>query len=347
MTDTSFPAHISVDRDVDINGLPVLTATVTPDADSAALPLPDGPDGPIGDRGSAQAPFIKVGTIANAGARPTGLGADDRGKWWHRLDDNGMDFWTGTSWVHSPDAVGDQGSNAPATTITTTTLHDPALTVPAVKVTGSGPDLAVAVTVPAGLQGIPGPAGASGAISDATDYDDSTGPTQGSVLAYNLGAKKWRVQPPPGGFGPWSWWGTDFAADQEVATDKLIAGTFTLPALPFQWRPVVYGHLAIYCQLVSSTNAVAYARLNNSNGIMLATAAGARIDGSYNPLALNPTYGDEGTKPLSPSSTYATVPAYQSASIVVTVERVGSASSTAKIGYRQSGASLVVWAMPV
>ena len=278
---------------------------------------------------------------------PTIVGSKSGGQWWHRLDDDGMDHWSGAEWVHSPGAIGDRGPDAPATSVTVTTTHDAALTVPALNVTGPGPELTIQATAPAGPQGPAGPAGASGAIADATDFDDSTGPTQGSVFAFNRGSRTWKVQPPPGGFGPWSWWGTDFAADQQAATSKLIAGTFAIPALPFDWRPEVYGHLTIFCQAVAGVDVVAYARLNNSNGIMLATAAGIRTVGSYDPYALNPAYGDEGTKPLSPASSYAVVPAYQTAAIVVTAERIGATNTTAAIGCKQANASLVVWARPV
>ncbi|AHH16593.1 putative phage tail protein [Nocardia nova SH22a] len=348
MSDIAFSAHLTVTEDIDPDGnLPILTAAVQLDDDAAALPLPGGPQGDFGDRGAPQAPFVKMGTVANEAARPTGLGAGDRGKWWHRLDDDGMDVWTGTAWTHSAAAVGPQGDPAPATTLDVTTVHDAALTIPAIKITGPGPALTAIVTAPAGLPGPAGPAGDSGAIATATDYDGSTAPLQGGVMAYNLGSKKWRALPPPGGYGPWSWYGTDFAADQETATDKLIAGTFGLPALPFQYRPLVFAQLATYCQTGQNSDVLACVRLNNSNGVLLAQAAGIRADGNYNLYGLNPTYGDDATKPLSPSSAYATVPAYQPASLVVTAERVGSTTSNATIGYKQATASLVVWAMPV
>lgn len=345
MTDASFPAHVTVDSETDLDGLPVLTATVTTDPETAALPLPDGDDGLTGDRGAPRAPFAKMGAIADEAARPTGLGADDRGKWWHRLDDDGLDYWTGTAWVHSAGAVGEQGPVAPAATVTTTTVHDAALTTPAVKVTGPGPALQVTVTAPAGLQGAQGASGASGSISAATDFDDSVGPTQGSVFAYLAGSRRWRVLPPPVGLGPWAWRGTDFAADAEQATDKLIAGTLSLPPMPFRYRPVVFGRASIYA---SSTNItpVAYVRLGNSNGVMVATGAGNRISGNYCPVPLVPAYGDEGTKSLSPVSDYATVPAYQATALVATVERVGSSTSSGTIGYTQAYWNLVCWAIP-
>ncbi|MBF6326762.1 hypothetical protein [Nocardia cyriacigeorgica] len=348
MPDVSFPARLVVTREVDDDGLPILTATVIPAESAAAMPLPAGPAGPPGPRGATQSTFRKSGEIANAAARPTGLGPEDRGRWWHRLDTNGMDVWTGTAWQHSPDAVGPQGPTAYPNTLAVTTVHNPALTVPAVKFTGSGADQQLAVTVPAGLPGPPGPSGSSGAITEATDFDDTMGPTQRSMFGLNVGARKWRPLPPPNGFGPWSWYGAaDFnAASGNVNAAKLTAGQFTVPALPFRWRPLAWAQLEIYCQQGHNSHAVGYVRLNNSNGVSVAHGAGARLTGQYFQVAMVPTFGDEGTKPLGPASTYATVPANTEATLVVTAERVGGTNSAAEIGYGVGRASLVVWAIP-
>ncbi|WP_280410683.1 hypothetical protein [Nocardia asiatica] len=346
MSDVSFPARIVVTEGVDDDGLPILTAVIVP-ADSALDdPLPAGLDGLQGPRGVPGTTFAKQGTIANAAARPTGLGADDRGKWWHRTDDNGMDVWDGSAWHHSPGAVGPQGPAAAPNTITVTTVHDPALTVPAVRFTGNGADQELTVTVPAGLQGPKGPAGASGSIGTADDFDTKVGPTQRSMFGYQLGTRKWQVLPPPNGFGPWSWYQEDFAANQQVAVSQLIAGTFTVPALPFRYRPLVFAQLHTYCQTGWESVAIGYVRLNNANGLVLATGALARVTGTYQLTPMPPAYGDEGTKPLGPNSTYATVPANTPAPLVVTVERVGNANSQAQIGYDRARASLTVWALP-
>ncbi|MBF6584438.1 hypothetical protein IU414_06645 [Nocardia farcinica] len=345
--DVSFPAHITVDQQPDLNGLPILTATVTPADESRDLPLPAGPAGPAGSKGQPRTTFRKMGEIADASARPTGLTADDRGKWWHRLDTNGMDVWDGTTWRTSPGAVGAQGSVAPATTIEAVTTHDPALRVPAARFTGTGPDLILAVTAPAGEQGPVGPDGASGAISESPDYDTSIGAVNRSVFAYNSAARRWRATPPPNGYRPWSWWDTDFNADAQAVSDQLTAGTFALPALPFTWRPMVYGQLTIFCQTGKQSDAEARVRIGSESGVMVGNGAGIRADGNYYYVNIMPTFGDEATKTLSPTSTYATIPAYTESALVVTVERVGNNQVDGQIGFQRSRASLTVWAQPV
>lgn len=344
--DISFPAHISVDETADLDGLPILTAEITPAEEAAPLPLPAGPQGPVGPSGVPRTTFRKMGSIANVGARPTGLTADDRGKWWHRLDTDGLDFWNGTTWIHSPGAVGPEGPAAAATTITATTTHNPALTIPAVKFTGTGPALTLSATAPAGAQGAVGPDGASGAISESPDYDDTVGPTNRSVFAYNAAARRWKVQPPPNGLGLWSWWDTDFNADTQAVADQLVAGTFSIPALPFAWRPIVWGQLTIFRQSGSGFDIEARVRIGSESGVMVGNGAQSRSGTDYYMVNICPTFGDEGTKSLSPSSTYATVAAYTATSLVVCAERIGTVSSGVQIGYQRARASLTVLAQP-
>lgn len=296
--------------------------------------------------GDPRTTFQKMGEIANAGARPAGLGTSDRGKWWHRLDTDGMDFWTGTTWVHSPGAVGAQGPAAAATTITPTTTHDPALIVPAVRFTGTGPALDLAVTVPAGLAGDQGPAGDSGAISTATDFDQTIGPAQRGVFLWYAGARRWKAQPAPNGFSVWSWWNTDFNADTSSETERLTAGTFALPALPFAYRPMVYGQLAIYCEAGNNADGEIRVRIGSETGPMVGAGAGIRSDGAYYLTCFSPAIGDSTTKPISPTSTLASVPAYTETNLVVNVERIGQ-GNTGDIGYQRSRASLTVWAQPI
>ncbi|WP_280358109.1 hypothetical protein [Nocardia otitidiscaviarum] len=342
MADIAFPAHITVHREHDLDGLPILTAAVTVSEDVAALPLPAGPPGPRGRRGRPRTTFHKMGEIADANARPTDLGPEDRGKWWHRLDDNGMDVWTGTQWRHSPNAVGPQGPVAPATTIVDIqTENDERYVNPAVEFIGTGAEQRLRVTVPAGLPGPKGPPGASGVITEAEDFDKSTVPVHRGVFAYQGATRKFRAAPPPLGVGPWCWYQNDFTSEQRETTSRLIAGTFTVPAQPFAWRPLVQGHINQFAPNGSGVKTTV--RLHHSEGEVLADTRSS--GGGWVLLPLMPSYGEgSATKTLSPSSTFASVPAGQPANLVVIAERT---ADSGEIGVSHARASLVVHAQPI
>ncbi|MBF6296292.1 hypothetical protein IU459_01890 [Nocardia amamiensis] len=345
MADITFPAHITMLRETDVDGLPMLNAQVSLTDDVAALPLPPGPAGEPGPRGRPRSTFRKMGAIADAAARPSGLGPEDRGKWWHRLDDNGMDVWTGAEWRHSPAAVGPRGPIAAANSITvTSTVHQENLTVPAIEFTGQGAEQQLEVTVPAGEPGPKGPPGASGAITASPDYDSTTVPGRGSVFAYHRAGRKFRAAPTPLGTGPWSWYQEDFAAEQVAATSRIEAGTFTIPAQPFDWRPVVYGHGYSYSVNNGSQGAELLVRLHHAQGPIVGT--GAAASGGWMYLPILPCFRDGSTtKAMSPTSDFAIVPAGQPANLVVSAERTGNGSGD--IGFSNTRASLVVFARPI
>ncbi|WP_159844936.1 hypothetical protein [Nocardia sp. CY41] len=351
MSETIFPAHFTVDESTDIDGLPMLTADVTVPPAVADLPLPPGPEGDPGPQGRARTTFLKMGAIANAGARPTGLGPDDRGKWWHRLDTNGMDVWDGTDWKPSPGAVGPQGPIAATNTITVDqTTHNENITAAAVQFSGSGAAQHLKVTVPAGPPGATGPAGASGVITTSPDYDATSGAANRSPFAWNSGARKFRAVNPPNGYGPWSWYETDFIANTgEINTSRIIAGQFIVPALPFEWRPICYGNMSAYIDNAPPSYFRATVRLFTTEGVVVAGYRSKIGPGAYQYVNMTPLYADdESTKTVSPTSHYATVPAGQPANLVVAVERLGtSVSASTRIGFNQTRASLVVYAQPV
>ncbi|MFD4438980.1 hypothetical protein ACFWPK_04280 [Nocardia sp. NPDC058519] len=345
MPDIQISARLVATEEADLDGLPILTATVTPTEQAAALLLPAGPTGPDGPRGAPGTTFAKQGAIANIGARPVGLGAADRGKWWHRLDTNGMDFWDGTTWIHSANAVGVQGPVAPGNTVTVATTHDPGITVAALNFSGTTSAQTLQATAAAGVQGPAGAVGAAGAITAATDYDDTIGPVRRSMFALTASGRRWQATQPPQGHGPWGWLDAEFAANREEAIASYAAGIFTIPPLPYQWRPMVYGNLRIFMEQGDDARAEIRVRLNSGNGVMVGSGAGHRVSGAYLPILFAPAFGDEATKPLAPSSTYACVAAGQTATLHVCVERVGD--SGRKIGHDRANAALTVWAQPV
>lgn len=344
ITDVTFPAHITLTEETDLDGLPILTATITVALSTSALELPDGPDGDQGIPGEPAAPFIKVAAIANIGARPAGLGATDRGKWWHRLDNDSMDFWDGTDWINLPNAVGATGPVAPANTLTALdVVSDETVTTAGLDIKPiTSSSQTIALTVPAGARGATGDPGASGVILTSPDYDSTQGPVNRSMFTYSRTSRRFRPTPPPCGYGPWHWASGDFAADDSGAVASYDVLTAVMPVLPFAWRPMVHGGIQTYAS--SSTFAQVYARLYSSTGV--AVAIGSNFWQTYYELTeFGEHYGNPNSIGMSPSSEYAVVPANYPAQILVRVERQGSSSGT--IGYKQALAACTIYAMPV
>ncbi|UGT58367.1 hypothetical protein [Nocardia asteroides] len=349
MGDISFPARLRAYRQPDIDGLPLLTAEVELAPEVAELPLPGGPAGAPGSGGRPRTSFRKMGVLTNSAARPSGLGLEDRGKWWHRLDDNGMDVWIGDGWVHSVDAVGPAGPAAAANVLTVLeTMNEPALTEPALELVGTSAEQEIRATVPAGLRGPVGPPGDSGTITEAEDYEEANGPSHGGVFAYDRASRRFRSVPAPLGAGPWGWYQEDFAEEQIVAASRVGGGTFTIPAQPFRWRPHVYGHIYVHSNTTSQA-AELTVRLGSSQGPIVATGTAFAVGspGAWMYVPVFPCLRDGTTaRVLSPTSDFATVPAGQPGSLVVSVERIGTGPSSDKIGISPTRASLIAFAEP-
>lgn len=345
MSDVTFPAHITLTQEDSLDGLPVITAEVSLSTSASALELPTGPQGDPGPAGQPQPPFIKVGAIANVGARPGGLTAADRGKWWHRLDNGSMDFWDGGAWVNSPNAVGVQGPVAPANTLTPLdVISDPKVTTPAVAIKPvNSSEQTIQLTVPAGNRGATGPAGTSGTITTSSDYDNTNGPVQRSMFAYSRVTRRFSPTPPPCGYGPWHWSSSDFIADYSASVDSFKVLTANIPALPFSWRPMVHGAVQLASSSTGSTHAYVFPRLYSETGI--AVGIGVCYWQIYTDLCeITTHYGNPNAVAMSPSSTYAVVPRGYPASILVMVERQGG---TGSISFYQASAGFTVYAMPV
>lgn len=344
MTDVTFPAHVTLTEETDLDGLPVITADIEVSLSVSALELPDGPDGDQGIPGEPQSPFIKVGAIANSAARPAGLAAADRGKWWHRLDDDSMDFWDGEDWQNLPGAVGGTGPVASPNTLTALeVISEETITTAGLDIKPiTSSEQTIQLTVPAGARGATGAPGTSGVILTSPDYDSTHGPVNRSLFTYSRTSRRFRPAPPPCGYGPWHWSSADFAADDSAAVPAFTVLTVSMPVLPYAWRPMVHGGLQTYAS--ANTFAQVYVRLYSETGV--AVAIGSNFWQTYWELTeFGEHYGNPNSIGMSPSSEYAMVPANYPAQLLVRVERQGSTSGT--IAYKQALAALTVYAMPV
>lgn len=356
----TFPAKVTFTQDVSAIGLPTVQATFEVDDEVKALPLPSGPDGDEGPRGIPLATWIRQDPpIANAAARPTGLGASDIGKWWHRLDDNGMDTWTDIGWVHCANCVGATGPIAYPTFVEVAeTISLPKLRFGAMQITGTATELEAKVTAPAGPKGIKGDPGASTALLTRTDFDNTHGPVQRSMFAWRNRSNivqlsktgKFQNQPFPNGYGPWAKAGNDFPGDIAGAqVDMFDLISIDIPALPFRWRPVCRGFVNVYTSAVTPIGyPIVWARLNSTQGqiVGFGGALNTKVEAVW-PVSVRPYYSEiaafdkTGLYPqasMSPSSTACTVAPYETATIYLRVERAyASATSGTHIGFQRAG----------
>jgi len=344
MADLTIPARVTVDSSADSAGFPLLDATVILPPDYVESDMPPGPPGPDGPPGRPRATFVKMGQIANEAARPVGLGPLDRGQWWHRTDDNGMDVWTGTAWAHSPNAVGITGPAAFDNTLTPLpVLRDETYTTATARIRGAlATNQTIEYTVPAGERGGVGPDGASGAITEAPDYDPSYAPVHGSMFAYSRNAQRFRPAMPANGYGPYyfgpdSW--TPTSTDYSTS-DQVVAATLVVPAMPFDYRPIVTG--SVRAGTNGNGNVIVFVRTRDLDGQIVGAFSvpfkNVMIDGNILPF-----FGDPAAQRISPSNGYATVRAYEEMTYYVILER----QSAVGVSYVQADGSLSVWCQPV
>lgn len=344
MTDVVFPAKITITSDTDTDGFEQTEAVIEVADQHSTLELPEGPQGVQGPRGVPRAPWIKAGEIASAAALPTGLTAEDRGKWWHDTSTDDMWTWTGTEWKQSANAVGGVGPIGPANTLDLLKVNrDPKMVIAGAKLGGFGSNQTLEVTIPAGPKGEKGDPGESGVLREAPDYDTTRGVTHRGLFAWNRGPRKWRPTPFPNGYGPWSIGSSAFIATNNsiTATETQLA-EITIPSLPFAWRPYCYGTVILNKATKNSWPHV-WVRIGTSgSGTSVAYAVNG-FRSNFNFLtSIVPSFMDG---KVSPTSTFGVIAPYEETTLYVVLEKQGNEDGT--VGFENGGSSLCVYAMPV
>lgn len=181
------------------------------------------------------------------------------------------------------------------------------------KVTTDGPTLAP--TWKFSLAHPPGPVGPVRKLYDFPDFDDTSAPRNGDVIGcsgtYNSnGQVIWKpfsilaLNP-----RPYSVPETAFSAYSGIAQQAPI-GSFAIPPQPFQWTPIVWGHLGAGGVNLSNTPLMVGAQVllgNPKTGIQIARGLG-NPNGEVN-IMPHYSYGNNRNQSLSPVNNYAVVPA--------------------------------------
>jgi hypothetical protein len=225
-----------------------ITVNVNADEATAVVPGLTGPPGPAG------APQFVLNfqpdVFDNPSMLPTTLGEADFGKYWlvEQLDDNGAVvsaaayIWWGSFYRVLP--FGTQGPIGPVPVVTPEViLIDPDMTS-YVENTGTvaNPQWTFFLAVP---QGPPGP---SATLAGCPDVDESTPPIIGQVLGFNGRYHEGLPVFQPMTVGsmnpmPYTVPESSFMPYSGVASSSHTVCTFPVPANPWPWKPLVWGHI--------------------------------------------------------------------------------------------------------
>ena len=227
-----------------------ITVNVNADEATAVVPALQGPPGPAG------APqFVldfQPDVFENPSQLPNDLTDDDMGKYWlvEQPDDNGnivsaaAYIWWGSYFRVLP--FGTQGPIGPVPVVTPEViLIDPDMTS-YVENTGTtaNPQWTFFLAVPKG------PPGPSATLAGCPDVDESTPPSIGQVLGFNGRYNEGLPVFQPMTVGsmnplPYTVPESAFQSYSGVATNNHTVCTFPVPANPWPWKPLVWGHIQL------------------------------------------------------------------------------------------------------
>jgi hypothetical protein len=227
-----------------------ITVQVSADEATAVVPGLTGPPGPAG---APQFALNIQPDVFNSPAQlPNDLTEDDFGDYWlvEQLDDNGNPvstsayIWWGSFYRLLP--MGTQGNVGPVPVVTPEVILIDSNLQSYVENTGTtnNPQWTFFLAVP---QGPPGP---SATLAGCPDVDESTPPVVGQVLGFNGRYNEGLPVFQPMTVGamnpmPYTVPESSFQAYSGVASANHTVCTFPVPAAPFAWKPLVWGHLQL------------------------------------------------------------------------------------------------------
>lgn len=310
-----------------------------------SVELPRGRTGPQGAPGKAAKPFESVRSIPTAASLPSNPTAVQKATAYVARDTGMMWAWDETIEVPAYGEVGlfrgERGETGPTAEVVAGNI---AATAPGTAPAHSYEEISPGVfahhmTVPRGEEGPEGPEGPQGpaaSIALAADVQFDTPPKVGDVLTYT-GLNKWQTGSVYRDVGPYSpdpaAWTTGGAS---AATQRTVV-TLTIPAQPWPWRPKVTGHLRMGAGL--GTRVDAELRIGSTDGAVCAVGCGPENGTTTAAIAT----AFPGVK-MTPTSTYAVVPANTEVTLYLVARRVQGVLLTE---FMAPGRDLQVWCSPV
>lgn len=296
---------------------------VTPEA--AYLELPRGLRGEKGEKGDPGPGFWFRDLVTDKSQLPKNLRDVDRGAAYPDTRSRSLWVWSGKDFFEIPNFIGVRGEPGvtPRAQIGSVTPGGEARV--SVNQAASTPDTFVLdFVLPQGPVGPSGPRGATGEasnVSSSPDVDVSRPPKIGEALTWN--GSKWAPRNVLSPIGPWMLGPNDFTSFEQKLIgsadlkSKLIA-SYTVPGLPFDWRPVVLGgHLQWWSDLGIQLNVDV--RVGNAQkGDIVGHGVGVRNARQIQYVSLHPW----STGQVTPGSSYGVVKANTATTIYVVIEKV-------------------------
>lgn len=322
------------------------TIEVTPEA--AYLELPRGLRGEKGDPGDPGPGFWFRDLITDKRQLPQNLRDVDRGSAFPDTRSKSLWVWDGRDYFEIPNFIGLRGEPGKTPRVQIGSVVPGGAARVTVNQAASTEDTFVLDFVlpqgPVGPQGKQGEIGEASDLSNSPDVDMSRPPKPGEALTWN--GSKWAPRNVLSPVGPWMLGPNEFRSfEQKLIGSKekqnhLIA-SYTVPGLPFDWRPVILGgHLQWWSDLGIQLNVDV--RVGNAQkGDIVGHGVGVRNARQLQYVSIHPW----STATATPGSTYGVVKANTATTLYVVLEKVyGSAGAWE---FTRQNAGLTFMAMPV
>ncbi|MDH6282796.1 hypothetical protein [Prescottella agglutinans] len=336
-----FPATVRVTRDVYPNGLPVVTAEIDVTEADGSRPIPGGDPGDQGAQGDPQPAFQWMGDATPAQLAQMNLQDTDRLKAWRDPATNNMHVWTGSFWKVSTNVYGPRGPEGPATGLMVRNADAGSDTASA-ELSGVAPDQTLMLRIPRGLRGNPGAAAPAEPIRSVSDYDNTIAPKAGQVIAFSAASQKFGPVTSPMLVGPFAMPMTT-ADTTQPGGPSIQLGRLTIAALPFDWRPIIFG--TIECGKTTDgwgDSDAAYVKvlMSQSDRASIDVAIGSSVGSrGLGCAVIGPTLIDA----ITPSDRARVVRSGMEVSFTVQLGYYGQG----QVSYRQRRSNLTVWAQPL
>ena len=319
---------------------------VTPEA--AYLELPRGLRGEKGEKGDPGPGLWFRHLVTDKSQLPRDLRDVDAGAAYPDTTSKSLWVWDGQDFLEIPNFIGLRGEPGVTPRVQVGSVTPGGSAKVSVNQAASTADTFVLDFVlpqgPVGPRGERGETGEASNVSSSPDVDVSRAPNVGEALTWN--GSKWAPRSVLSPIGPWSLGPNEFQSFEQKligsadVQSKLIA-SYTVPGLPFDWRPVVLGgHLQWWSDLGIQLNVDV--RVGNAQkGDIVGHGVGVRNARQLQYVSIHPW----STATATPGSSYGVVKANTATTIYVVIDKVYG--SVGAWEFTRQNAGLSFMAMPV